>query len=173
MLVRFTAPELAALDTLDAEVLVTSVYEDVRPPRGVAGLCDWRLGGRIARLMRTGFITGREGEVVMVPGKPQMSIDKLLLVGVGPRSQMGRQRVEGFVGLAIDRLTRLRTRSAVVELPGRSDGAIPPLEAIDVVVAQTQEVPDLDVWTVVEAPEGRAAMEGYLSERRRLVRRAL
>lgn len=173
MLVRFTSPELAALDTLDAEVLVASVYEDVRPPRGVAGLCDWRLGGRIARLMRTGFITGREGEVVMIPGKPQMSIDKLLLVGVGPRSQMGRPRVEAFVGLAVDRLTRLRARAAVVELPGRSDGLVPPLEAIDVVVAQTQEVPDLDLWTVVEAPEGRAAMEVYLSERRRLVRRAL
>lgn len=173
MLVRFTAPELAALDTLDAEVLVASVYEDVRPVRGVAGLCDWRLGGRIARLMRAGFVTGREGEVVMIPGKPQLSLDKLLLVGVGPRASMGRARVEAFVSLAVDRLTRLRARSAVVELPGRGDGIVTPLDAIDVVVSQTQETPDLDMWTLVEAAEGRAVMEGYLSERRRLVRRAL
>src|SRR5688572_19926630 len=103
MLVRFTLPELSALDALDAEVLVAAVYEDVRPARGVAGLCDWRLGGRISRLMRNGFITGKTGEVVMIPGKPHLPVDKILLVGVGLRAEMARARLDVFVATAVDR----------------------------------------------------------------------
>ncbi len=173
MLVRFTLPELSALDALDAEVLVAAVYEDVRPARGVAGLCDWRLGGRISRLMRNGFITGKTGEVVMIPGKPNLPVDKILLVGVGARVEMARARLDVFVATAVDRLTKLRARAAVVELAGRSDGVVSPLEAVDVMLAHTQLSTDLDAWTLVEVPEARAAMEAHLSEQRRRVRRAL
>lgn len=172
MLVRFTSPELASLDELDAEVLAAGVYEDVRPARGVAGLCDWRLGGRISRLMSTGFITGKTGEVVMIPGKPQLTLDKVILVGLGPRAQMGKDRLTAFLETIVDRLTKLRARAAVVELAGRPD-IIEPLAAIAALLGVTASAPEIDSFTLVEPVEARAAMEGYLAEQRRRVRRAL
>jgi hypothetical protein len=173
MLVRFTSPELASLDELDAEVLAAGVYEDVRPARGVAGLCDWRLGGRISRLMSAEFITGKTGEVVMIPGKPQLTLDKVILVGLGPRAEMGKERLRAFLETIVDRLTKLRARAAVVELAGRPDELVEPLAAIAAVLAVTAAAPEIDSFTLVEPVEARAAMEGYLAEQRRRVRRAL
>ncbi len=173
MLVRFASPELASLDELDAEVLAAGVYEDVRPVRGVAGLCDWRLGGRVSRLMSTGFVTGRFGEVVMIPGKPHLTIDKLLLIGVGPQSEMGVERLGAFLASLVDRLTKLRARAAVVELAGRPEGLIEPLAGIAGVLAAATTSPDVDQFTLIERVDARAAMEGYLSEQRRRVRRSL
>ena len=85
MELRFVAPDLASLDVLDAEVLACPVWGDARPAHGVAGLCDWRLGGRISELQRRELVTGELGEVVMLPGKPRMSLDKLILFGAGMR----------------------------------------------------------------------------------------
>ena len=47
---RFVTPELPRLDEIDSEVLACAVWSDARPSHGVAGLCDWRLGGRISDL---------------------------------------------------------------------------------------------------------------------------
>ncbi|MBL9021313.1 MAG: leucyl aminopeptidase [Myxococcales bacterium] len=173
MLVRFATPALASLDELDAEVLAAGVYEDVRPARGVAGLCDWRLGGRISRLMSTGFISGKLGEVVMIPGKPLLTLDKVLLVGLGRRSEMGKERLAAFLELLVDRLSKLRARAAVVELAGRPEELVEPLAAIAAVLDATAASPEVDSFTLVEKLDARAAMEGYLAEQRRRVRRAL
>ena len=80
---RFTTPELRKLDLLGTEVLVSTLASDERPPHGVTGLLDFRLAGRISRLIHKGFATGRVGEVLLVPGKPKLPFDKLLLFGVG------------------------------------------------------------------------------------------
>src|SRR5262249_17344054 len=76
---RFVPPELARLDEIDCEVLACTVWSDVRPSHGLAGLCDWRLGGRLSDLERRGLVTGALGEVVLVPGKPRLTFDKLLV----------------------------------------------------------------------------------------------
>src|SRR5262249_39070271 len=85
MELRFIAPSLTNLDEVDSEVLACTVWTDARPAHGLAGLCDWRLAGKVSDLMRRGMITGAQGEVVMVPGKPRLTFDKLLFFGAGPR----------------------------------------------------------------------------------------
>ncbi len=69
MELRFVPPQLASLDELDAEVLACPVWSDARPVHGLAGLCDWRLAGRISDLERKSLVTGALGEVVLLPGK--------------------------------------------------------------------------------------------------------
>ena len=65
MELRFIGPDLGELDRVGAEVLVCSAFRDERPPRGVAGLYDWRSAGRLSKLMQQGFATGELGEVLM------------------------------------------------------------------------------------------------------------
>ncbi len=173
MLIRFTSPDLARLDELDAEVLAVGVHEDVRPAKGVAGLCDWRLGGLLSRLMMRGFLTGRVGEVVMVPGKPKLSFDKLLLLGLGAGADMGPDRLRDFVRRLTGTLSKLRARAAIVDLPGTEDGLVTATAAVDILLAEAGGTADFDSWTLVESPESRAVMETHLSEQRRRVRRTL
>ena len=167
MQLRFVAPELAALDELDVEVLVASVFSDVRPAQGVAALCDWRLGGRLSRLMREGFVTGHRGEVVMVPGKPKLAFDKVLLFGVGPKAGFDVEVFTELVRSVLRALANLRVRSAVVELPGRAQRLIEATEAADIVLSEAEHETECDAWTLIENVDARTVMEQHAAERRR------
>jgi hypothetical protein len=164
---RFVSRDLAALDEIDVEVLVASVFSDVRPARGVAALCDWRLGGRLSRLMREDFVTGALGEVVMVPGKPKLAFDKVILFGLGRKATFDKAAYTSVVERIFTTLSKLRVRTAVVELPGRADGMIDPTLAATVVLDQSERDADIDAWTLVEDTEARAAIEQHAAERRR------
>ena len=76
---RFLLPNVRALDDARAELCACSMFVDERPMKGVAALLDWRLAGKLSALVKEGFLTGREGEVVMVPGTSRLSFDKVLL----------------------------------------------------------------------------------------------
>lgn len=173
MLFRFVSPVLSKLDDLDTEILVASVHSDVRPARGVAGLCDFRMGGRISKLLREGFVTGQIGEVVMMPGKPFVAFDKLLLFGAGPVESFDLQRFTTIVRTVFERLSKLRTRVAAVELPGRAHGVVPPLDAARALLDQAEHAPEWDSWILVEQAEARAVFESQIAERRRRLRREL
>lgn len=173
MLFRFVAPSLSKLDELDTEVLVATLHSDVRPARGVVGLCDFRMGGRISRLLRSGFVTGEHGEVVMVPGKPFLTFDKILLFGAGPLAGLDLSRFEQLVKSFYERLAKLRARVAVVELPGRAHQTITASDAARVVLEEAQRDRECDWWTLVEQPEGRGVIETMVQEQRRRIRRGI
>jgi hypothetical protein len=128
-------------------------------------------GGRISELLRSGFVTGAYGEVVMVPGKPFLSFDKLLLFGAGPVLEMSVARMAGLVAAYFDRLERLRARVAVVELPGRAHASVSPAEAGQVMLREALRERECDSWTLVESADGRAVIEALAQEQRRRMRR--
>src|SRR5258708_2641365 len=85
MELRFLPPELRRLDEASVELCVCSIWSDERPVRGFAGLIDWRLGGRLSSLLRSGSMAGEVGETLLVPGKPHLPFEKVLVFGLGAR----------------------------------------------------------------------------------------
>lgn len=171
MELRFVDPELSSLDDLDTEILACCVWTDARPMHGVAGLCDWRLAGGLSALLRQGFVSGKPGEVVMVPGKPRLTFDKLLFFGAGPREGFGEDAFRRVVGHMLDVMEGLCARVAVVELPGRHDGLIAAERAADILLASAGRKREHDVWTLVEGADGRQRITQHMIEERRRVRR--
>ncbi len=172
MELRFVPPELSRLDEIDSEVLACTVWSDVRPSHGLAGLCDWRLGGRLSELERRGLVTGALGEVVLLPGKPRLTFDKLLVFGAGPRASFGEEAFRALVSRMLVTMEGLLSRVSVVELPGRHDGLIAADRAADILLACAGRKPEHDAWTLVEDPEGRQRIVQHMIEERRRVRRA-
>jgi hypothetical protein len=170
---RFVTPDLARLDEIDSEVLACTVWSDVRPSHGIAGLCDWRLGGRISDLERRGLIRGTLGEVVLLPGKPRLTFDKLLLFGAGSRASFGDEAFRAVVLRMLTTMERLLARVSVVELPGRHDQLIPAERAADILLACAARKSEHDAWTLVEDYDGRQRIVQHMIEERRRVRRVL
>jgi hypothetical protein len=168
---RFTPPNLRALDLLGTEVLIASVALDERPPHGVAGLIDWRLGGRLSSLLRDDFYSGRIGEVLLLPGKPKLPFDKLLLLGVGKRKDFNETVFGEVTEKILSTLAGLRARTAVVQLPGRHFGGITAERAADLLLEVAGARPEHDVWTLVEPPEAQRAITQRMIQERRRVRR--
>ena len=92
MQLRFVSRELAALDELDVEVLVASVFSDVRPAQGVAALCDWRLGA----MGRRGSDVAREAaDIVLSEAEHETECDAWTLVeDVEARAAMEQHAAE-------------------------------------------------------------------------------
>jgi len=168
---RFISPHLRRLDCASTEVLVAAILEDERPPHGVAGLVDWRLSGRISRLMLSGFMTGQLGEVLLLPGKPQLPFDKLLLFGAGLRSDFGERVYRTVLLKILSTLEGMRARTAVVELPGRHFSGITPEQASAILMELVLDRPDHDVWTLVETAEAQRSISQQLVHERRRIRR--
>ncbi len=170
MELRFIAPSLRRLDQAGTEVLVVAVATDERPPHGVAGLVDWRLAGRVSRLMEQGVVSGELGEVVLIPGKPKLPFDKVLLFGFGARAEFSERVFRAVVDKMLTTLEGLRARSAVVDLPGRHSDAIAPERAADMLLEQAAGRPEHDVWTLVESAEAQRAISAHVIQERRRVR---
>ncbi|HEY8038728.1 MAG TPA: M17 family peptidase N-terminal domain-containing protein [Polyangiaceae bacterium] len=169
---RFLAPELRRLDEASVEVCACTIWSDERPLRGFAGLLDWRLGGRLSALLKSGFVTGELGEVLLVPGKPHVPFEKVLVVGLGTRTGFG----DGVFRQAVMRIARslegMRVRRAVVELPGRAGGVMEPEQAITLTLECVGASPDHDAWWLVEDGAAQKRVEQRAADERRRVRTA-
>lgn len=167
---RFTLPSLRKLDLSGTEVLVAGLAIDERPPQGVAGLVDWRLGGRISRVLKSGFVEGALGEVLLVPGKPKLPFDKILLFGMGSLAEYDEPTFRAVLEKILKTLEGLRARSAVVELPGRHRDLVRAERAADILLETAGGRPEHDVWTLVEPAEAQRLITQHMIQERRRVR---
>ena len=109
---------LEAIDLAAAESLCLFVAADERPLTGLAGLADWRLSGRLSRLLRGGLLTGDAGEAVLTPPGSRLAFQKLFLFGVGKTGQTGEQ-LALRVGEALRKLAQAGVQEAAMQLPSR------------------------------------------------------
>jgi hypothetical protein len=170
MEIHFLPPELRRLVEASVELCACTLWSDERPLRGLAGLLDWRLGGRLSALLKSGFVTGDAGEALLVPGKPHVPFEKVLVLGLGARSGFG----DGVFRSSLLHLARalegLRVRRAVVELPGRANGLIDPERAISLLLESVGGSPEHDAWWLVEDAATQKRVEQRAADERRRVR---
>jgi hypothetical protein len=128
--VRFVLTELARIDALRYEAVALPFCADERPLRGAAGLCDWRLCGRLSAVLGDGRVTGALGEVTLLPARPRLPFDKMLLVGCGPRAGFDAARFRAVTAAVFEAARGLRLRNLALALPGRGAGEVAPGDAM-------------------------------------------
>jgi hypothetical protein len=164
---RFVAPELHRLDETPAEVIACAMWSDERPMRGLVGLLDWRLAGRVSRLAREKFTKGDVGDVLCVQGRPRLPYEKVIVIGAGERAKFDEDAFRTAVGTLIRTLEGLNVQRAVVELPGRGGDRIPPERAAEIVLDAVRDSEAHDAWWLVERPEAQAKIAARAAEERR------
>jgi hypothetical protein len=81
---RLIEPTLGAVDALAVDSIVVGLCRDVRPLAGALGMIDWRLCGRLSRLLESGTITGDLDEKILFPTSGRLSAPRLFIYGWGP-----------------------------------------------------------------------------------------
>ena len=110
---------LEAVDQAQAEALCLFIAADERPLTGLAGLADWRLSGKLSRLLRSGLLTGDAGEAVLTPPGARMAFQKLFLFGIGNAARLSDDELIGHVTTALHKLGQAGVREAAIQLPAR------------------------------------------------------
>jgi hypothetical protein len=108
---------MEALDQADAEALCLFVSEDERPLTGLAGLVDWRLSGRLSRMIRAGLVVGAAGEALLTPPGMRLAFKKLFLFGLG--AARSDDELAGRLADALRRLAQAGVKDAALQLPAR------------------------------------------------------
>ncbi len=159
---RFVNRELRQLDLITTEIIVVPIAEDERPPQATAGLLDYRLGGRISKMFDEQTISGAIGQIHLVPARPKLTFDRVLLLGEGQAFDMNPHIYARLIEQLLASLKHLGARRAVVELPGRRHGLISPEQAVEILLELTADNPWFDTWTLVESPQAQRIMTALL-----------
>ena len=117
--ISIAAANLKTLDSDKAADLVSVLFEDERPLRGIPGLADWRLCGMISRFLQQGHLTGMLGERALVPGLGRIPAQRLFLFGGGPRAGYA-QSLPQIVDAIPQVLKAAGSTSVALALPGPS-----------------------------------------------------
>ncbi len=166
MELHFLPPDARRLEEASAEVCACAIWSDERPVRGFAGLLDWRLGGRLSALLKSGFVRGDRGEALLLPGKPNVPFEKVLVVGLGPRSGFGDSTFREALARIARSLEGMRVRRAVIELPGRGTDAIDAQHAMALALESAESSGEHDAWWLVEDAGAQKRMEPLTRGRR-------
>jgi len=95
----------------DVQALAVAVFKDEKADEGFLKELDAASGGLVRSVLEAEELKGKEGETAYLhlpAGSEGLKATRLLLVGVGERSEYGRAQVSQFAGLAA---RALRTRN--------------------------------------------------------------
>ncbi|MBI3071289.1 MAG: hypothetical protein HYY84_04095 [Deltaproteobacteria bacterium] len=124
--------ELRTIDRLPHRVVAAPVFEDERPPRGAAGIYDWRLCGRLSRLLQRPQFTGTAGDrLLFILPRPTGETEALILVGLGTRARLASEGIVRAMRSIAEAIPPLGLRDVGVELPGLRVSTLPPREILN------------------------------------------
>jgi hypothetical protein len=116
-------------DRVGVPALVLGLFRDERPPRGSAGIVDWRLNGYVSRLLRSDRVSGESRETTLIASQGRLRPSVVLLVGLGARSLYGFDRISDVTSAVARTLQKIRVDEFALEVPGASLLGLDPAES--------------------------------------------
>ncbi|MCB9564074.1 MAG: leucyl aminopeptidase [Kofleriaceae bacterium] len=165
--VAILAADLAKWDETSRDTLVLPVFRDERPLRGAAGLVDWRLCGRLSRLIKKGKVSGERGETLMMPPGRRLRFGRLMIFGLGESNDYGEARFREDVRWIRKVADDAGVTEYAVEPPGRATGLIGARRALELWLDEAgKDGLEPRAVTLVDSPNGHKDMADLLRQRR-------
>jgi len=166
MPVHFLTTALPKWDQEEGQALVLTFFSDERPLRGAAGLADWRLCGRLSRLIKHGKITGRRGETLMLPPGRRLQFPRLLVFGLGDSSRFSEDIYRQHVRWIRDVVDRAGVEEYALQPPGRATGLIAARRALELWLDEEGKDGKQTRVAIIDAPGAQKEMAELLRTRK-------
>jgi hypothetical protein len=128
--------DLARWDEVSRDCLVLPVFKDDRPLRGAAGLADWRLCGRLSRLVHANRASADSGETIMLPPGRRLKFARLLWFGLGDAKAYNDERFRKDLTWILGVIRKANITEWVLQAPGRASGLIGARRAIEIMLEE-------------------------------------
>ena len=156
--------DLARWDEGTRDCLVLPVFRDDRPLRGAAGLVDWRLCGKLSRLLKDDRASAARGETMMMPPGRRLKFRRILWFGLGDAKGYDEKRFRSDLAWILDVGKGAGVVDWALQMPGRASGLIGARRAIEIVL-EDQLLADQTI-TVLEDPAGQKDIAELLRAQR-------
>jgi leucyl aminopeptidase len=114
---------------IEADALVSYVFEETDPIQGRVAELDQKTGGLLRRLVQSGELTGKMLEMTLVHAPAGLKAQRLLVVGAGKREQFGTAALRKLAGAAL-RFLKARSVKQVAFLGQESDATADSAQAV-------------------------------------------
>lgn len=167
MTVQFLGCELSKWDDTTSDALVVTIFDDERPLRGAAGLVDWRLCGRLSRLIKHGRIHGDSGESLLMPPGRRLPFQRILVFGLGSAQPFDEATYRRHVRHIREVVKRAGIRNYAVQPPGRATGLVAARRALEIWIEESGDS-DAEQVAIIDTPGAQKEMADILHARQRV-----
>jgi hypothetical protein len=145
--------DLARWDEAQRDCLVLPVFKDDRPLRGAAGLADWRMCGRLSRLVKANRASAEAGESILLPPGRRLKFSRILWFGLGDARGYSDDRFLADLAWIVDVVGKANVNDWAMQPPGRASGLIGARRAVELML----ELEELRAQSValLEDPSGQ------------------
>jgi hypothetical protein len=105
------------VDVQECDILVTGFFEDERPLKGSSGWIDWRLNGKLSRLLMEKKLTGNWKEATLIPTQGRVTPRLTLLLGLGEVKEYNHLRLRELPPHLLEILKKLDAFNICLSLP--------------------------------------------------------
>ena len=156
--------DLARWDESARDCLVLPVFRDDRPLRGAAGLADWRLCGRLSRLLKSNRATAEQGETMMLPPGRRLRFKRVMWFGLGDAKGYTDDRLRKDLTWIAGVVKSAGVTDWAVQAPGRSSGLIGARRAVEIILEDPAFAEH--AMTLLEDPAGQKDIAELLRSQR-------
>ena len=104
------------IERVEADIAVVTFFRDDRPLQGSASRVDWRLCGRLSRLLHAERFAGDPGEAALFPTQGGLRAPMLIAAGLGARGAFDGARCRSAAREAVDRALKLQAGVLILAL---------------------------------------------------------
>lgn len=156
--------DLSRWDETPRDILVLPVFRDDRPLRGAAGLADWRLCGRLSRLIKASKATADAGETMLLPPGRRLRWKRVMWFGLGDAKGYSDDRFKNDIAWIRDVVKGANATDVSMQAPGRASGMIGARRAVELILEDegfaAQQI------TLLEDPAGQKDIAELLRSQR-------
>ena len=156
--------DLSRWDETSRDCLVLPVFRDDRPLRGAAGLADWRLCGRLSRLIKANRATADAGETMMLPPGRRLRWKRVMWFGLGDAKGYTDERFRKDVSWIRDVVKGAAVTDWSMQAPGRASGMIGARRAVELMLEDATFTEQN--LTLLEDPAGQKDIAELLRSQR-------
>ena len=156
--------DLARWDETARDTLVLPVFKSDRPLRGAAGLVDWRLCGKLSRMLKGNRATAEAGETILMPPGRRLRFQRLLWFGLGEAKGYGDARFAHDLKWIADVVVKAGISDWTLQAPGRASGLIGARRAVELIL--DDDALAAAPLTLLEDPAGQKDIAELLRQAR-------
>jgi len=156
--------DLSRWDESARDMLVLPVFKDDRPLRGAAGLADWRLCGRLSRLLKSNRATAEAGETMLLPPGRRLKFKRVMWFGLGDAKGYTDERFRKDLAWIRTVVKEAGATDWSLQAPGRASGLIGARRAVELMLED--EALSGHTVTLLEDPSGQKDIAELLRSQR-------